>query len=154
MRVLLCCIAFLSSMALCAEDLKPADNAKVYKATESQTVVTVVELLPISKGDVLLMVDKSNSVIDGLVIRHKTQVQGKGQAFVMDFEGPHTRMRADDGFWWKQYSLYLPESPTKTVDLYYSEKLSKAVKTADIVKKYKSQDAKAVEAKLTAAYDS
>ncbi len=152
MRHLIVSLLLAPSLVFAKATLTPAKNAKVYKAGDSLTEVTVVELEPIKKGEVLLKVDKSNSAIDGIIVLHRTQVQGKAQAYVMDFEGDHTRMRANDGYWYKSYSLYLPESPTKTIDISFNANASKAVDTAKFVKEYEAQDKKAVNAKLQKAY--
>jgi hypothetical protein len=156
MRRILCLLLLAPALTFAKEakeSLVPAKTGRVYKSVDSLAEVTVVELEPIKKGEVLLMVDHSNSAIDGLVLLHRTVIQGKAQAYVMDFEGDHTRMRAQDGHWFKQYALYLPESPTKEVQLYVDLNASRGLKPAKIVKAYQSQNQKAVNAKLEKAYN-
>lgn len=149
MRPILLFLLLVPGLVVAKETLVPAKTAKVYKASDGLAEVTVVELEPIKKGDVLLKVDNANSSIDGLILRHRTVVQGKAQAYVMDFEGDRTRMRTRDG----SYSLYLPESPTKEVHLKLDKEASKAVKPAMVVKAFESQDQKATNAKLEKAYN-
>lgn len=98
------------------------------------------------------MVDHASSALDGWVIKHRAQTQGTAQAYVMDHEGERTRMRAQDGYWYKEYVMFLPEAPTKEVRLYFDEKASKAVKPQDVVDKFKKQKAKELKAALEKAY--
>jgi len=152
-RLILACLLLLSVGGQAQAGVKPAKVAKVYKEADGLIEVTVVELEPVDKGDVLLMVDNANSVLDGLILPHSTKTQGVAQAYVLYLSGEHTRMRAEDGYWFKQYSLYLPEKPTKTVTLFLDVKASKAADPKKLVKKYEAQDMKAIKAKIHKVYN-
>jgi hypothetical protein len=142
-----------ASATAAAETLKAATTATVYKADGGTAEVTVVALEPIAKGDALIRVDASNSSLDGLIVRHRAKTQGASVAYVVDVpgSGEHTRLRVRDDS--KQYSLFVPEQPTREIKLKLDVKASKALVTADFLKLYEAQDAKAVQTKLEKAYE-
>jgi hypothetical protein len=132
-------LGFLAGTAS-AEDLKLSKYPKVYKGEEG-VEVTVAQVMPEDKNLALIKVTGIDHDIDGKVFLHQIQVQGRAQAYVITVDGTErTRMRADDGYWYKQYELYLPNS-IKAVSVWYDEKLSKKADAAALLKAYNKDKA-------------
>ena len=139
----------ISASTMAASALKPAKFAKVYKSPDGMGEVTV---LPLESKEVLLMVDRANSGLDGLILLHDIETQGTAEAFVLHMGGAHTRMRSQDQYGKMQYTLFLPEQPTKDIRLVYDEAASKAVNGEDFFARFEKQDMKAIKAKVAKLY--
>lgn len=143
------CLCGLASEAL-AGNWVAGKTAKVYKSAQGVKVT----LVPVSEGQIkrsLVLINGTDSQIEDLAMLHVIEPGSSETAYYTFIN--------DDKFYTLVFSensgaLSLPEAPTKKISLKYSDKDSKKVDSASIVKAHEQQLKDGTLAKLEISQES
>jgi hypothetical protein len=140
----------LSANVVFAGNLKVGKYPKIYSGDEG-IKVTVISIEDSEPKSALVHVVGAESRIDDVVLLYKEVPNGSngyGLETYIDDDTFWTVRSENHRYGGKEMLLTLPEARTKTISLYYNEKLSKDAKGDDILKKYESQLANGTIAKV------
>lgn len=144
-------MCFVCSQAVAA-DLVAGKYPKVYKGNEGIEVT----ILPLQGGEpknFLVLLKGIESKIDDVVMYFTEEPQGKNTLLYtfIDDKKSYTLHFRDSRWGGRDVVMFLPEAPTKQLDLWYDEKASKAVDAAAIVRQHQKQRKDGTIAKVEAS---
>lgn len=139
---------FAAFLTFDASAMEISKYPRVYKGGEG-LVVKVVSLKS-EKKQALVEISGIDTELDGIVLLTEEVIQGKGSALQYRLHGEDRFIIRSDETWygWKSMEVYLPETPTKSVGVYYDEKESKKVKGEALLRRYEKTKKDGTLAKL------
>ncbi len=150
MRAPFTVLALLAALALSSSAfaLEISKYPRAYKGGEG-LVVKVVSVKG-EKKQALVQISGVDTELDEIVLLTEEVNAGKGTALKTRLHGEDVWVMRSDETWygWKSMDVYLPETPTKSTNVYYDEAASKKVKGDALLKAYEKQKKDGTHAKL------